>query len=126
MIALVQDRRRSRRLKAVPNRCVLEWWAGADDRQMEARLLDISPEGAALEVDDSPPVGCDVWFHIISPAESSWVHAKVIRLNGSGRLTVLFDTRCPDDVMLLATLGIAVDFGLASRRDGEQWDLPSM
>jgi hypothetical protein len=72
------------------------------------------------------PLGCDLWFHIISPAESSWVHTRVIRLNGPGRLTVRFDIPCPDGVMILATLGIAVDFGLASRRDGERWGLPSM
>lgn len=51
------NRRRTTRHPASHNRARIEWAVGAEFRETEARLLDISGGGARFVADDQPSVG---------------------------------------------------------------------
>jgi hypothetical protein len=113
MFAIAADRQTPARTEAVPNTSVLEWWTGADDRRCGAQILDIGRGGATLQAEVLPPLGHEVWFQMEAPATSPWVRAEVIGHDRHGLVSLKFDARCPEEVLLAATLGISINFGLS-------------
>ncbi len=106
----VADRRAYTRQAAVPNRASLDWGSMTKDGGRDSRVLDISRGGASVETLDAPPIGQDVWLRLESPAPTSWINATVVRGDGTRRVGIRFDSDCPDDMMLAATLGISLVF----------------
>jgi PilZ domain len=110
MISTVADRRVHPRLVVVPNRAALDWGSATSEGGHETRLLDISVGGASLESRIMPPPGQSLWLRVESPARTQWVGATFVQSDRQRRIGVRFEGDCPDELMLAATLGIALVF----------------
>lgn len=105
----VTDRRQHPRHVALTNRADLIWdEKSTDEGKDQARILDISWGGAALEAREVPPAGELVWIRLSTPATTPWVSATVLHRDGDKSMGVRFPDGCPEELMLAATLGIAL------------------
>ena len=107
---IANERRVHARQVVVPNRASLDWGSTTTDGGRDARMLDISRGGASLESREVPPAGQPVWLRLEHPAATPWVNATVVRREGRSRVGVQFESGCPEELMLAATLGISLVF----------------
>ena len=100
------ERRSSARCDAVKNRSRLEFFLPSGRRRVEARLINISRDGALIVALESPP--CDEPFRMRmeSPLKTDWADAVTVRVGRDHDIAIQFPGRCPDDLLLAASVGI--------------------
>jgi PilZ domain len=100
------ERRASPRCDAVENRSRLQF-AGPEGRgRLDARLVNISRDGALVISKDFPPQDAPLWLRVESPVKTDWVEATIVRRGRNQELALRFPRRCPDDLLLAGTIGI--------------------
>jgi diguanylate cyclase (GGDEF)-like protein len=107
----VPDRRSSLRRPTIANQAHIEWLEKGKLRESEARLVDISRDGALLVTDAAPPLRTTVWVTIYKPSQANEVEASVVRHDPSNRVGLSLHGPCPKDLYLAAM------FGIDARRD---------
>ncbi len=75
-----QDRRRFPRYTALSRAARVGWWSGPRFRSTRARLVNISPSGTLIEVNEVPPGQETVWvsFGEGSGIDSGWCESLVV------------------------------------------------
>ncbi len=116
------ERRISPRLHAVRNRCSVELGTPSGPRRAAAVLIDISREGALIAADEPIPPGRSIWFRMEEPARTGWVAAVAVRRGRGEQVGLRFVERCEDDLLLAATLGIALESSLLGHSQPESLD----
>lgn len=110
------EQRKHPRHEVVTNRAVLEWGTvTTSDGEDVVQLVDVSRGGACLITRDPPPHGQPLWLRMEAPVATNWVAARLVRREEPDRVAIRFEVEAPDDLMLAATLGIALNFGSRSR-----------
>jgi hypothetical protein len=108
------ERRKHPRHETIPNVAVLDWGTMTTcDGGNVARMMDISRGGARLATDEPLPQGQPLWLRLEVPITTPWVAARLVRREEHGRVGVRFEGDAPEELMLAATLGIALDFRVA-------------
>ncbi len=100
------ERRASPRCDAVRNQSRLEFFLPFGKRRIEARFINISRDGALIAALETPP--CDEPFRMRmeSPLKTDWADAVTVRVGVDHNIAIRFPGRCPDDLLLAATVGI--------------------
>jgi hypothetical protein len=77
----------------------LSWVARGQIHTVEARILDISREGAGLLAEQTPPWGARVRLHLVDRESNTWVDGEVLgvepKATGGRRIRLLFSDACP-------------------------------
>jgi hypothetical protein len=97
------DRRRSPRYPASPNRVCLAWQDKSWTREMPARLLNVSGEGALVTADEMSDGIRTLWLRLEEPTSTEWFEASVVRRGKSGEVGLAFAVRCPSALFRAAT-----------------------
>ena len=100
------ERRASPRCDVVDNQLRLEFAVPDGMRRVEARLLNISRNGALIRSADVPPVEAPIWLRVERPVKTDWVHATIVRFGQNQEIGVRFPRGCPDDLLVAGTVGI--------------------
>jgi PilZ domain len=100
------ERRTSPRCVAVENQSRLEFAVPDGSRRIEARLVNISRDGALIVTENPPPYAAPIWLRIESPVKTDWVEAMIVRLGQNREIALQFPRGCPDDVLLAGAIGI--------------------
>ena len=111
-MSLPLERRTSPRCDAVKNRSSIEFATSKGRRRTEARLVNISREGALLACEKLPAVSTPVSLRMEWPVRTDWVDATVVRVEPSQQVGLRFIRGCPDDLFLAGTVGIDIAFML--------------
>jgi hypothetical protein len=111
------ERRASPRCDAMKNQSRLEFFLPSGRRRAEARLINISRDGALIIAEESPPVDEPFRMRMESPLKTDWADATTVRVGGDNDIAIRFPGRCPDDLLLAATVGIDVSYLF---RDGDR------
>jgi PilZ domain len=90
----------------VQNRSRLEFAVGHRWQRIEARLVNISRDGALIVAENSPPHATPILLRIESPVKTDWVDAIIVRLDQNRRIGLHFTRGCADDLLLAGTVGI--------------------
>jgi hypothetical protein len=103
------ERRGGPRHSVIVSRAFLAWWAGPRPRSEDARLLDIGPGGALVEVDSFPP-RLPLLLGLRDAPPGAAQFATVVR-SGRGRrhahrLHLAFEGPCPEDLIRWAVHGL--------------------
>ncbi len=100
------ERRASPRCDVVNNLSRLEFFLPSGRRRLDARLINISRDGALIVAEQ--PLPCDDPFRlrIESPVKTDWTDAVTVRVGRDRDVAIKFPGLCPDDVLLAATVGI--------------------
>ena len=100
------ERRASPRCDAVTNQSRVEFFLASGRRRVTARLINISRDGALMVAEEPPP--CDELFRMRmeSPLKTDWARALTVRVGRDHDIAIQFPGRCPDDLLLAATVGI--------------------
>ena len=102
------DRRACPRFPVVENRARLDWGDSDGFQVVDARLVDISRGGAALETEQPLPVGDPVWFCLDPDGRALGVGARVLGCQRDWleyRVRLRFDEPCPEPLLRLAIRG---------------------
>ena len=102
------ERRASPRCAAVTNQSRLEFAVPDGRQRVEARLMNLSRDGALIVAEKAPPYEPPIWLRIESPVKTDWVEAKIVRIGQNREIALKFPRRCPDDLLLAGTIGIDV------------------
>jgi hypothetical protein len=102
----LHERRASPRCDAVNNQSRLEFFLPSGKRRTEAQFINISRDGALIVALEPPP--CDEPFRMRmeSPLKTDWADALTVRVGREHDVAIRFPERCPDDLLLAATVGI--------------------
>ncbi len=100
------ERRGSARFPAVAHRIKVEWWEGLEAKSANAKLVNISRDGALLAMDTPPPVCQSVWLKLEDGSPMDWIGANVVRHDSRKGAGLLFPESCPFDFYQSAILGI--------------------
>jgi PilZ domain len=100
------ERRSSPRCAAVKNQSRLEFAVPAGRRRTDARLVNISRDGALVVAENPPPDEAPVWLRVESPVRTDWVEAMIVRIGQDREIALQFPLGCPDDLLLASTVGI--------------------
>ena len=100
------ERRASPRCDAVKNQSRVQFLVPGGVRGIEARLVNISRDGALLVTQNRPPSEPHIWLRIESPVKTDWVGATIVRIGQDREVALQFPRRCPDDVLLAGSIGI--------------------
>jgi hypothetical protein len=100
------ERRAFPRCEAVNNQSSLEFAVPAGKRRIEARLMNISRNGALLLAQTSGPYETHTWFRLECPVKTDWVEATIVRVALDRAIALTFPMGCPDDLLLASTMGI--------------------
>jgi hypothetical protein len=73
----------------------IEWLEGGALHESEARLINISQDGALLSTDLLPPLQYTVWMSVDEPTPAAEVRAKVVRYGELNQVGLLFTEDCP-------------------------------
>jgi hypothetical protein len=92
----------------VPNLAVLEWRDRSQTRSSEGNILNISNHGALVFSDSFPRLGENVLIRLKRPFRTDWTSSIVVRHDQQDEVAVDFNTGCPYDLTLAATLGIDI------------------
>ena len=118
------NRRKSVRYNGIANQAWLAWRAEGNSVSVAARVSDISQSGAAVLVEQAPPLRKDdpVWLRMEHPAPSDWVEARVVAVTVITKRSLLFLTQvvghlvrlqftgsCPYEMFKTATHGNQLD-----------------
>src|SRR4051812_46900566 len=101
-----QGRRASVRHEVVANQARMGWQEGSEIRSSETLLFDISCGGTLLITKTAPSLRQAVWMRIDKPLRTDAVRAAVTRHGGANHVGLSFSDPCPDNLRLVATLGI--------------------
>ena len=105
-----QERRTSPRCNAVKNRSSIEFATPQGRRRMEARLVNISRDGALVVADNPVPEAMPISLRIESPVRTDWVDATIVRVDPNQEIGLRFNQGCPDDLLLAGMVGIDLAF----------------
>lgn len=72
------ERRMMSRSIPLESRSSFGWWEGKGFVSFNARLLDISRTGVAVEMDHRPPNDRDVWFRLQAQCETDSIWGEVV------------------------------------------------
>jgi hypothetical protein len=100
------ERRASPRCDAVKNQSRLEFFLPSGRRRAAARLVNISRDGALIVADVSPPGDEPFRMRMESPLKTDWADAVTVRVGRGHDIAIQFPGRCPDDLLLAASVGI--------------------
>ena len=89
------ERRASPRCDAVKNQSRLEFSVPGGSRRVEARLINLSPDGASIVAEEPPPCGSPLWIRIESPVKTEWIKAAAVRVGQGQEFAVHFPTAMP-------------------------------
>jgi PilZ domain len=101
-----EERRTSPRCDAVNNRSSIEFATPQGLRRIEARLVNISRDGAFVAASTQPPEATPISLRIESPVRTDWVDATIVRVDPNRLIGVHFARGCPYDLLLAGTVGI--------------------
>jgi hypothetical protein len=101
-----RERRASPRCDVVKNQSRLEFHLPVGRRRVEARLINISRDGALIASGELPPCDETLRMRMESPLKTDWADAVTVRVGRDQDIAIQFPGRCPDDLLLAATLGI--------------------
>jgi hypothetical protein len=104
----VQERRISPRLAAIKNRSRIEFGVPSGRRQVAARVVDVSREGALIIAAEPPPLHQRSLIRMEEPAKTDWIAAVVVRLGDANSVGVRFVDPSPDDFLLAALVGVDI------------------
>jgi hypothetical protein len=104
------ERRAWPRCDAVKNRSRLQFATPQGGQRIEARLVNISRDGALVVAEIPPPHVTPIWLRIESPVKTDWVDATIVRLDQKRQIGLHFTRGCPDDLLLAGTVGIDLAF----------------
>ena len=89
----------------------LSWFARGQNHTVDARLLDISRDGAGLLAEQTPPWGARVRLHLVDREASTWVDGEVLgvepKAKGGRRVRVRFADACPTVFLRAAVLSLS-------------------
>jgi hypothetical protein len=100
----------------------IAWRAGAQEKVVHARLIDISRVGAALTTATPPPEGTLVRVRLAGSTPTPWIEADVLGvepLDGAHRVRLRFRDPCPTIMLKSAVLGNVVPTPHTSSQDSE-------
>jgi PilZ domain len=100
------ERRASPRCDAMKNQSRLEFFLPSGRRRVEARLINISRDGALIVALESPPADEPFRMRMENPLKTDWADAVTVRVGRDHDIAIRFPRRCPDDLLLAATVGI--------------------
>jgi hypothetical protein len=106
VMSILAERRASVRCGVVPNKSRLQFDVSHVRKSVEARLVNISRDGALLVAEYPARNEQPIWLRIETPVTTDWAAAKVVRLGQDHEIAVHFPRRCPDDLLLAGTVGI--------------------
>jgi hypothetical protein len=109
------ERRTWPRCEAVKNRSSMEFATPRGRQRIEARLVNISRDGALVVADPPPLEATPIWLRIESPVRTDWVDATIVRVETNRQIGLSFTPGCPDDLLLAGAVGIDLAFLI---RDG--------
>ena len=100
------ERRASPRCDAVENQSRLEVAVPEGRLRLEARLVNISRNGALVVTENPVSDKSPIWLRLESPVKTDWVEAMIVRLGRDREVALRFPRGCPDDLLLAGTIGI--------------------
>ena len=100
------ERRASPRCDAVKNQSRLEIAVRGGRRTREARIVNISRDGALIVAENPPANEFPVWLRVESPVKTDWAEATIVRIGRDREIALQFPQGCPDDLLLASTVGI--------------------
>ena len=109
------ERRVWPRCDAVTNQSSMEFVTPQGRRRIEARLVNISRDGALVVAENPPAESTPISLRIESPVRTDWVDATIVRVEPNRQIGLRFTPGCPDDLLLAGTVGIDLAFLI---RDG--------
>jgi hypothetical protein len=103
---LPRERRTSPRCDAVKNESRLEFAVPGGWRRTDARIVNVSRDGALVVSEHLAAEEATVWLRVESPAKSDWAEATIVRLGPDRHIALRFPRGCPDDLLLAGSIGI--------------------
>ena len=103
---LPPERRTWPRCDAVKNQSRLEFAVGGGWRRIDARIVNISRDGALVVSEHLAAVEATIWLRVESPVKSDWAESTIVRLGPDREISLRFPRGCPDDLLLASTIGI--------------------
>ena len=100
------ERRVWPRCDAVTNQSSMEFVTPHGRRRIEARLVNISRDGALVVAENPPAESTAISLRIESPVRTDWVDATIVRVEPNRQIGLRFTPDCPDDLLLAGTIGI--------------------
>ena len=88
-------RRASPRCDAVRNQSRLEIAVAAGWRRTEARIVNISRDGALIVAENPEANEFPVWLRVESPVKTDWAEATIVRLGRDREIALQFPQGCP-------------------------------
>lgn len=108
---VAEERRLVPRFVTLEYRSWLGWRQGTTMIATAARLLDISQAGIAVEAEDLPPTGVDIWFCLSPGEDRDCVAGEVVGsekgARGRYRIRIAFWAPCPARLFHEAIHGLA-------------------
>jgi hypothetical protein len=90
----------------VNNQSRLEFFLPAGKRRAAARLINISRDGALIAALEPPPGDEPFRMRMESPLKTDWADVVTVRVGQDHDIAIQFPGRCPDDLLLAASVGI--------------------
>ena len=100
------ERRASPRCDAAQNRSGIGFATSQGGQRIDARLVNISREGALVATETPPPGATPICLRIESPVRTDWVDATIVCVDSNQQVGLRFARGCPDDLLLAGTVGI--------------------
>ena len=88
------------------NESRLEFAVRGGWRKINARIVNMSRDGALVVSDQFAAEDARIWLRIEHPVKSDWVEATIVRLGSDREVALSFPRGCPDDLLLAGTIGI--------------------
>lgn len=112
------ERRKTSRYPCLENQIQFEWQGPLQIQKSSGSLLNVNAGGALCTSELMPRLGDRVFVRLKLPARTDWIEVRVIRQVNQNEVAIVFDTACPYDLVLGATLGINLDDSLFGSSDG--------
>jgi PilZ domain len=90
----------------VTNQFRLEFFLPSGRQRVDARLINISREGALIIAQELLPCDDSFRLRMESPVKTDWAEAVTVRVGRDRDIAIKFPGLCPDDLLLAATVGI--------------------
>jgi len=117
----VIERRGAGRGAAVENQASLTVGRGERVRRDNARIKNIGPKGALIQVPEELPLHEPLWLRLERPVKTDWIEATPVRFGQRHDVGIMFREPCRDDLLLAAVLDLDFDW-VVEQRDSSSSD----